>query len=84
MFDRLGDIMYAMGDNENTTTHLIKQFIEEFKEEKTFINYFLKTWCHDETRIGKFVGTFNFFCIFLFTRFNLLFLVNNIFLCFLV
>ena len=67
MFDILGGIMYAMGDNENTTTHLIKQFIEEFKEEKTFINYFLKTWCHDETRIGKFVSTLIFFYVLVFT-----------------
>ena len=80
MFDRLGDIMYAMGDNENTTTHLIKQFIEEFKEEKTFINYFLKTWCHDETRIGKFFSTLKKNCVLVFTRFSLLFLVDNKFL----
>ena len=41
--------MHAMGDNENITIHLIKQLMEEFKEEKIFINYFLRTWYHDET-----------------------------------
>ncbi|GLJ37316.1 hypothetical protein SUGI_0756990 [Cryptomeria japonica] len=51
MFDRLGDIMHAMSDNEDSIAQLIKEFIEEFKEEKKFIDYFQKTWCHDEGRI---------------------------------
>lgn len=42
-----------MSDNEDIIAHLIKKFMEEFKEEKKFIDYFQKTWCHDETRIGK-------------------------------
>ena len=40
IFDRLGEIMYAMSDNVDIVTHLIKKFIEEFKEEKKFIEYF--------------------------------------------
>ena len=52
-FHSLGQIMYAMSDDEDVTTHLIKNFMEEFKEEKTFIDYFQKTWCHHKSRIGK-------------------------------
>ena len=40
MFERLGEIMYAMSENVDMISHLIKKFIEEFKEEKTFIEYF--------------------------------------------
>ena len=50
--DRLGEIMYAMHENEDAITDLIMEFIEEFKEEKEFINYFQNYWCHDESRIG--------------------------------
>ena len=53
MFNSLGQIMYAMIDDEDTTTHLIKNFMEEFKEEKTIIEYFKKTWCHHKSRIDK-------------------------------
>ena len=53
MFERLGEIMYAMNDDVDMISHLIKEFIEEFKEEKTFIEYFQKTWCQNERRIGK-------------------------------
>lgn len=53
MFERLGEIMYAMSDDVDMISHLIKEFIEEFKEEKTFIEYFQKTWCQNERRIGK-------------------------------
>ena len=55
MFTRLGEIMYAISDDGDATTHLIKQFMEEFKEQKEFIDYFRKTWCHDERRIGKII-----------------------------
>ena len=52
-FYRLGEIIYAMSDDEDITTSLIKKFMEEFKEENDFIDYFQKTWCHDESHISK-------------------------------
>ncbi|GLJ23242.1 hypothetical protein SUGI_0439650 [Cryptomeria japonica] len=57
MFDRLGDIMHAMSDNEDNIARLIKEFIEEFKEEKKFIDYFQKTWCHDEGHIALYYAS---------------------------
>lgn len=32
--------MYPMSDDEDITTHLINHFMEEFKEEKAFTDYF--------------------------------------------
>ncbi|GLJ19583.1 hypothetical protein SUGI_0354310 [Cryptomeria japonica] len=51
IFDRLGEIMYEISDDQGITTQSIKNFMEEFKEEKKFIDYFQNTWCHDESRI---------------------------------
>ena len=66
IFDRLGDIMYAMSDNEDVTAHLIKEFMEEFKEENKFIEYFQKIWCYDESRIGKIIKVIlNIFYVFI-------------------
>ena len=67
LFDRLGEIMYVMSDNVDIVTHLIKKFIEEFKEEKKFIEYFQKTWCQNERRIGKSIKiSLYFICIHIF------------------
>ncbi|GLJ58477.1 hypothetical protein SUGI_1452340 [Cryptomeria japonica] len=54
IFDRLGEIMYEISDDQGITTQSIKNFMEEFKEEKKFIDYFQNTWCHDESRIDDF------------------------------
>ncbi|GLJ34591.1 hypothetical protein SUGI_0695710 [Cryptomeria japonica] len=51
IFDRLGEIMYEISDDQGITTQSIKNFMEEFKEEKKFIDYFQNTWCHDESRL---------------------------------
>ncbi|GLJ35915.1 hypothetical protein SUGI_0720590 [Cryptomeria japonica] len=51
IFDRLREIMYEISDDQGITTQSIKNFMEEFKEEKKFIDYFQNTWCHDESRI---------------------------------
>ncbi|GLJ55025.1 hypothetical protein SUGI_1181210 [Cryptomeria japonica] len=61
MFHRLGEIMHVMSDNEDITTNLIRNFIEEFKDEKIFIDYFQKTWCHDERRIAMWAKKFRGF-----------------------
>ncbi|GLJ18412.1 hypothetical protein SUGI_0326200 [Cryptomeria japonica] len=61
MFHRLGEIMHVMNDNEDITTNLIRNFIEEFKDEKKFIEYFQKTWCHDERRIAMWTKHFRGF-----------------------
>ncbi|GLJ28473.1 hypothetical protein SUGI_0560150 [Cryptomeria japonica] len=52
IFHRLGEIMYEISDDQGITTQSIKNFMEEFKEEKKFIDYFQNTWCHDESRIA--------------------------------
>ncbi|XP_059075369.1 uncharacterized protein LOC131875306 [Cryptomeria japonica] len=53
MFNRLGEIMYTKSDDEGIITQSTKKFMEDFKEEKKFIDYFQKTWCHDERRIDS-------------------------------
>lgn len=45
--------MYQISDDEDITTRLINNFMEEFKEEQAFTDYFLKTWCCPENSIGK-------------------------------
>ena len=69
--------MYAMSDNEDVTAHLIKEFMEEFKEEKKFIEYFQKIWCYDESRIGKIIKVIlNIFYVFI--QFRLVILYTKI------
>ncbi|GLJ18525.1 hypothetical protein SUGI_0329350 [Cryptomeria japonica] len=51
IFHRLGEIMYEISDDQGITTQSIKNFMEEFKEEKKFIDYFQNTWCRDESCI---------------------------------
>jgi hypothetical protein len=47
--------MYAISDDGDVITHLIKQFMDEFKEQKEFTDYFRKTWSHDERCIDKII-----------------------------
>ncbi|GLJ40912.1 hypothetical protein SUGI_0846320 [Cryptomeria japonica] len=61
IFDRLGEIMYEISDDQGITTQSIKNFMEEFKEEKKFIDYFQNTWCHDESRIAMWAKHFRNF-----------------------
>ncbi|GLJ47194.1 hypothetical protein SUGI_0996270 [Cryptomeria japonica] len=61
MFNRLGEIMYTKSDDEGIITQSIKKFMEDFKEEKKIIDYFQKTWCHDERRIAMWAKNFRSF-----------------------
>lgn len=69
MFTRLGEIMYAMSDDGDITISLIKKFMEDFKDQKQFIEYFQKTWCHEDKRIGKLIYIIHY-GIFIFILFN--------------